>query len=95
MNRAEMESYVAEMIVSQGLYLEARLQQAKDFVEQLDAKTALVNAKADELAAAAVSAHERISVIVDDMNVAKTAIEQKFNEAQGEITAELDKGWPI
>ena len=90
-SREYMESHVAEVIAGQGLVLEARLPQAKDFVEQLDAKTACVNAKADGLAAAAISAHERISVIVNDMNVAKTAIELKFGEVQGEITAELDK----
>ena len=83
-SRADMESDVAEVIAGQVLVLEARLQQAKDFVEQLDAKTAFVNAKVDELAAAACSAHERISVIVNDMNVAKTAIELKFGEVHGD-----------
>ena len=54
-------------------------------------KTSSTRGLADEVAAAAVGAHERISVIVNDMNVVKTAIELKFAEVQGEIKAALDK----
>ena len=72
---AEMESYVAEVISGQGPNLETRHQQSKHSIEPLDAETAIANAKADDLVAAAVSAHERISVMVNDMNVVKTSIE--------------------
>ena len=44
-----MEAYVKETIAGQEYLLESRLQQAKDFVEQLDLKTALVKTKAEQL----------------------------------------------
>ena len=90
-SRAEMEAYVKETIAGQEYLLESRLQQAKDFVEQLDLKTALVNTKAEQLRTEVDNAHERLAGVVTEMNKIKTVIEGKFDGIQVDIKSEWDR----
>jgi len=90
-SRAEMEAYVKETIAGQEYLLESRLQQAKDFVEQLDLKTALVNTKAEQLKTEVDNAHERLAGVVTEMNKIKTVIEGKFDGIQVDIKSEWDR----
>ena len=86
-----MEAYVKETIAGQEYLLESRLQQAKDFVEQLDLKTALVNTKAEQLKTEVDNAHERLAGVVTEMNKFKTVIEGKFDGIQVDIKSEWDR----
>ena len=89
--RAEMESYVAEMLAAQSLHLGRRLQEAKDFTTDLDAKTLVVGAKAEQLKGEVDNASRRVADSVCDTNKVKADILTHFCSVQVYILTEFDK----